>query len=87
MVRPLGRGLRAGKGLRYTLRLLREGVQATQAGVAKESGLYQADISKLENREALDDVQVATLRRYAKALGAEVELVVVLNGRRYTLAG
>jgi hypothetical protein len=59
----------------------------TQAGVSKSSGLYQGDISKLENKEGLDDVQLATLRRYAKALGAEVEVVVVLNGRRYTLEG
>ncbi len=59
----------------------------TQAAISANSGLYQADISKLENKEALDDVQLATLRRYARALGAEVEVVVVLNGRRYTLSG
>jgi transcriptional regulator with XRE-family HTH domain len=72
---------------RYELRLLREAVSATQKAVAESSGLYQADISKLENKETLDDVQVSTLRKYAKALGGTVELVVVLNGRRYTLSG
>ena len=59
----------------------------TQATVSADSGLYQADISKLENKEVLDDVQLATLRRYAKALGAEIEVAVVLNGRRYIITG
>ena len=72
---------------RYSLRLLREAVGLTQGSVSEASGLYQPDLSKLENKATLDDVQISTLRRYAKALGGDVELAVVLNGRRYTLKG
>jgi len=82
----LGRGLRAERA-RYELRLLRESLAKTQADVAKATGIDSADISRLERREDLDSVQVSTLRRYAKALGGSVELVIVINGRRYVLAG
>lgn len=60
---------------------------ATQTEVAELAGVGQAEVSKLERRENLDAVQVSTLRRYARALGAEVQIVVVLDGRRYVLRG
>jgi DNA-binding XRE family transcriptional regulator len=80
----VGRGVKAGRH-RFTLKLLREAIGVTQASVAEATGMHQPDISKLENKDSLDDVQVSTLRRYAKALGADVEVAIVLNGRRYSL--
>jgi hypothetical protein len=82
----LGRGLRAGRA-RFELRLLRESLGKTQADIATATGIDPADVSKLEHRESLDTVQVSTVRRYAKALGGGVELVIVIGGRRYVLAG
>jgi len=85
-MRPLGVGLLADKPL-YTLALLREAKRLTQSKVAEASGIRQGDVSKLEHKETLDDVQVSTLRKYAAALGGEVQLVVVIDGRRYVLTG
>lgn len=71
----------------YTLKLLRTALGLTQAEVGERTGVQQGEVSKLEARETLDDVRVSTLRRYAKALGGEMQLVVVIDGRRYVLAG
>jgi transcriptional regulator with XRE-family HTH domain len=84
--RPLGRGLLADKPM-FSLALLREVKRLTQTKVAEASGIRQGDISKLEAKERLDDVQVSTLRNYAAALGGEVQIVVVLDGKRYVLTG
>jgi hypothetical protein len=84
--RVLGRGLRASRAC-YELGLLRGSVGKTQVDIAEATGIDAADISRLERRENLDSVQISTLRRYAKALGGDRELAVVMGGRRYVLAG
>ncbi len=46
-------------------------------------GMDQSEISRIEQR---DDLKVSTLRRYAQALGAEIEVTAVLGtGRRIRL--
>ena len=40
----------------------------------------QSHVSKIENE---GDVQLSTLRRYVEALGAELEVAIVKDGRRY----
>lgn len=77
----LGRGLH--KDRRLPLRALREGAGKTQADVARATQMAQSEISRIEQR---DDILLSTLRRYARALGAEVELVAVLpTGHRVRL--
>jgi len=62
---------------------VREAIGKTQEDVARATEMDQGDVSKLEQR---DDVKVSTLRRYVRALGAELELVVVLGtGHRMRL--
>jgi hypothetical protein len=86
-VRVLGRGLRAKRGVRMTLRTIREATDTTQVSVAERSQIDQADISRLENRVDFDDCQVATLRRYVAALGGKLELVAKFGDKVITLAG
>lgn len=71
----------------YSLALVRQFAEKSQADVVRASGMYQADVSKLEALDRLDKTQVSTLRKYAAAIGAEVQIVVVLDGRRYILTG
>lgn len=54
-VRVLGRGIRAARGVKMTLRAIREAVGRTQVAVADESQIHQADISRLENRTDFAD--------------------------------
>ena len=86
-VRVLGRGLRAQRGVRLTLRALREGVGKTQVEVTESSRIDQADISRLEARETFDEYQVSTLQRYVSALGGVLDLVAVFGDKKITLAG
>jgi len=86
-VRILGRGLRAKRGVHLTLRAVREAAGKTQATVASESSIDQADISRLENRTTLDDTQIATLSRYIAALGGQLELVARFGDKRIVLVG
>ena len=86
-VRVLGRGLRARRGVRMTLRSLRDASRETQVAVSEKSGMNQGDISRLENRSDLEDCQVATLRRYLAALGGELELVVKFGDKRISVVG
>ena len=86
-VRVLGRGLRAARGVRMTLRGIREASGRTQVAVAEESGMDQSDISRLENRSDFGDCQVATLQRYVEALGGQLELVARFDEKRLTLSG
>jgi hypothetical protein len=83
----VGRGLRAGRrGVALSLRTLREAAGKTQAQVEVETGINQGDVSRLETADVLDDYTVKTLRRYARALGGDVELVFVWGDRRVTIA-
>ena len=86
-VRVLGRGLRAARGVRLTLRTVREAVDKTQVAVAEESQINQGDISRLESRTDFDDCEVATLRRYLETLGGKLDLVAVFGDKRITIAG
>jgi predicted transcriptional regulator len=63
-------------GPRLDLRGLREGVGRTQAQIAEAATMDQGDVSRLEKRE---DAKLSTLRRYVRALGGQLELVVVLK--------
>jgi hypothetical protein len=77
----VGRGLKTGR--RFDLRSLRVALDKTQADVARAADMEQGDVSKLEAR---DDLKLSTLARYVAALGGKLEVVAVINGRRYTLA-
>lgn len=79
--RILGRGLR--KDRKLPLRALREGAGKTQDEVASLAGMDQSEISRVEQR---DDLRLSTLRRYARALDAEIEIVALLpTGHRIKL--
>lgn len=79
--RVLGRGLR--KDRKLPLRALREASGKTQEEIAKAADMDQSEISRVEQR---DDLRLSTLRRYAKALDAELEIVAVLpSGHRIKL--
>ena len=86
-VRVLGRGLRAQRGVRLTLRVLREATGKTQADVATLTQIDQADVSRLERRHEFDDCQVATLRRVVEALGGQLELVATFGNKKITVTG
>ncbi len=72
---------------RATLRELREEADLTQMQMAERSSLLQGDVSRLERRPTLDPVSVGTLRRFADALGARLEVSFVLGDRRVVLRG
>ena len=79
--RILGRGLR--KDRKLPLRALREAAGKTQEEIARAAGMDQSEISRVEQR---DDLRLSTLRRYAKALDAEIEIVAALpTGHRIKL--
>jgi hypothetical protein len=86
-VRILGRGLRAQRGVRLTMRALREGAGRTQVAVSDAAQIDQSDISRLENKHDLDDCQVSTLRRYVDALGGKLELVAAFGDKRIVIVG
>lgn len=60
--------------VRLSLGLLRDAVGKTQTEVAAESGMSQAEVSRVEHRK---DVLLSTLRRYLGAVGADLEVVAV----------
>ena len=77
------RVIRPGKK-RMTLRAARGVAGKTQAQVAAELGTDQAEVSRLERRS---DALVSTLRKYARAVGVELDLVLVYpNGQRVVVA-
>jgi hypothetical protein len=86
-VRVLGRGLRAQRGVRLTMRVVREAVGMTQVDVAADAQMDQADVSRLESREAFDDCQVSTIQRYVTALGGNLELVAAFGDKKIVLCG
>lgn len=86
-VRVLGRGLRAQRGVRLTMRTLREAAGKTQVDVATASQINQADISRLESQEDFDDYQVSTLRRYLAAIGGQLEIVGAFGNKKISIIG
>jgi hypothetical protein len=83
----LGRGLRAKRGVRLTLRTVREAIGKTQVDISREAQMNQGDVSRLEARTDLGDCQVGTLRRYIEALGGELEVVARFGDKRITVVG
>jgi predicted transcriptional regulator len=69
--------------LEMDLRALREAVGLTQGGLAQRVDVTQSQLSKMERRE---DHRVSTLRRYVEALGGNLEICAVVNGKRIKLA-
>lgn len=86
-VRVLDRGLRAARGVRLTLKTIREATGKTQVLVADDAQMDQGDVSRLEGRIEFDDCQIATLRRYVEALGGKLDLVAAFGDRRITIVG
>jgi hypothetical protein len=77
----VGRGLR--KDRRLPLRVLREAIGKTQTEIANAAEMDQSEISRVEQRE---DMKLSTLRRYALALGADIEISAVFKtGHRIRL--
>lgn len=54
----------------------------TQAEVAVRVGTTQSAIARLESAEPSHSPSIATLQRYAKALGYRVQLRLVKQGKR-----
>jgi hypothetical protein len=79
-----GKSRYADRRVAFPLAGLRVSVTKTQVDVAASSGISQGEVSRLERR-ALDDMEVATLRRYLAGVGAELELVAVVGGERFVL--
>jgi hypothetical protein len=71
----------------FSLKLLREAHGQTRVTLAHGADMDDAEVSELEGKKRLDTVDVGTLRKYAKALGGKVEIVVRIDGRRYVLRG
>lgn len=69
--------------LEMDLRALREAVGLTQGELAQRVDVTQSQLSKMERRE---DHRVSTLRRYVEALGGNLEICAVVNGKRIKLA-
>ena len=86
-MRLLGRGLRAQRGVRLTMRAIREAAAKTQLDVAAASQMDQSDVSRLESRREFEDCQVSTLRRYIAALGGTLELVAAFGNKKIALCG
>lgn len=65
--------------LEMDLRALRNTANLTQESLARRMDSTQSELSKMERR---DDHRISTLRRYIEALGGELEIWAVINGRR-----
>jgi len=62
----------------------RSGFSLTQAEVAARIGTTQSAIARLESTEPKHSPSIATLQKYANALGYKVEVRLVKNSRRRT---
>lgn len=69
--------------LEMDLRALREAAGLTQEELAQRVAMTQSQLSKLERRE---DYRLSTLRRYVTALGGQLEIVAVVDGKRIHLS-
>ena len=58
------------------LALLRKGMGKTQGELAEALGTVQGEVSRIERR---GDVRLGTLRRYAEACGARLEVAFVFE--------
>jgi transcriptional regulator with XRE-family HTH domain len=62
-----------------TLAELRKACQQSQATIAKELGIKQAAVSRVERRA---DMRVSTLRDIVKALGGTLKIIAQFPGRQ-----
>ncbi|MGH7284661.1 MAG: helix-turn-helix domain-containing protein [Polyangiaceae bacterium] len=77
---------RAGERLELPLSGVRMSANKTQVDVSKASGIPQGEVSKIENRDDLAVISIATLRKYVAALGGELDLVARFpNGARIVI--
>ncbi|MBD2725871.1 helix-turn-helix transcriptional regulator [Nostoc sp. FACHB-892] len=58
--------------LKLTLSELRESLGHTQSDIAKNMGVVQSALSKIEHQE---DIQISTLSRYIKSLGGSLTII------------
>jgi transcriptional regulator with XRE-family HTH domain len=70
------------------MKTLRVGTGKTQVEVSSVSGLAQSEVSRIEGRESIEELQLSTIRRYIEAIGGSLDLVVTFpTGHRAKLAG
>ena len=70
-------------GPRLALQALRKGIGKSPEEVARLAEMGSEELNALEQR---DDAKLSAIRRYVRALGGELELVVVLKtGHRMRL--
>jgi predicted transcriptional regulator len=69
--------------LEMDLRALREAAGLTQEELGQRMAVSQSQLSKLERRE---DFHFSTLQRYVTALGGQLEIVAVVDGKRILLS-
>lgn len=68
-----------------SLRVVRKALSKTQSKIGADLGLSQNAVSQLEGRS---DLLLSTLRRYVRALGADLDLVVRMkDGSQVVLEG
>jgi ribosome-binding protein aMBF1 (putative translation factor) len=68
----------------YRLTELRKAVGLNQDDLAKKLGVSQSRVSRIERGE-LEHTEIATLRAFTQALGAELEISVKLGDERLIL--
>jgi DNA-binding XRE family transcriptional regulator len=61
-----------------SLQAMRKALGRTQVALARELGVGQDTVSRIENRT---DLMLSTLARYVKALGGELEIVARFEDR------
>lgn len=64
------------------LRTLRESLGKTQGEIARNAAMTQPQLSRVERRR---DHLISTVRRYAAALGGDVQVIVRVGGRQVIL--
>lgn len=66
-----------------SMRKLREALGLSQVELAKLANRTQGEISRIETR---DDNRISNIRELVEALGGELEVVAVLDGKRVRVA-
>lgn len=69
--------------LYLTLGELRESLGLTQNDVAKDMGVVQSALSKIEHQ---DDIQISTLSRYIKSLGGSLTITARFLDREVVIS-
>jgi DNA-binding XRE family transcriptional regulator len=69
--------------LHLTLSELRESLALTQTDVAKDMGIVQSALSKIEHQ---DDIQISTLSRYIKSLGGNLKIIASFPDREIVIS-